>query len=70
MLRRSAALAWHRRWLSLLSVAAQTALMETILRPGSPHLTERDDLEPPLGVLLAMERDVEGPVPSRLPLRG
>ena len=40
LLRRSAALAWHRRWMGLLSVAAQTALAESILHPGSPQLTE------------------------------
>ena len=40
LLRRSAALAWHRRWSSLLSVAAQTALAQTLSHPGSPHLDE------------------------------
>ena len=69
LLRRSACLAWHRRWLSLLSVAAQRALAETLLRPGSPHLEERDALEPPLGELLPMERLAEAPEPSRLPPR-
>ncbi len=47
LLRRSAALAWHRRWMILLSVAAQTALAETLLAPASPHLTELVGDPPP-----------------------
>ena len=69
LLRRSACLAWHRRWLSLLSVAAQKAIAETLLRPGCPHLEERDALEPALGELLPSERLAESPEVSRLPLR-
>ena len=69
LLQRSAQLAWHRRWLGLLSVAAQTALAETLLRPGSPHLQERDAAEPQLGDLFA-EVLAAPPAASRLPLRG
>ena len=49
LLRRSAALAWHRRWLSHLSVAAQLALAETLVAPLSPHLSAFDAVEPFLG---------------------
>ena len=69
LLRQTAALAWYRRWGCMLSVAAQTALAETLLAPTSPHLTELDGEPPPLGDVLATERDVEGPAFSRLPLR-
>ena len=53
LLRRSAAFAWHRRWSTLLSVAAQTALAQTLLHPGSPHLDEAAGYESFLGDLLA-----------------
>ena len=46
LLRVSASMARHRRWLGILSIAAQTALCETLLHPGSPHLTERNAAEP------------------------
>jgi len=65
LLRASARMAWHRRWLGLLSVAAQTSLVETLLRPGSPHLSERDAEEPLLGEL-PPERLADPPQPSRL----
>ena len=66
LLRSSAALAWHRRWLSLLSVAAQVALAETLVAPGCPHLTELGAEPPPLGDLLAEQRGLEPPPASRL----
>ena len=69
LLRRSATLAWHRRWMGLLSVAAQTALAESLLAPTSPHLTEIDADPPALGDLLVDHRDAEPPEISRLPLR-
>ena len=69
LLRLTAALAWHRRWMCMLSVAAQTALAETLLAPCSPHLSERDGEVPDLGDVLAGGRDIEGPSFSRLPLR-
>ena len=66
-LRLSVRTAWQNRWLNILSVAAQTAVSETLLAPGSPHLTEIDGDEPPVGELLAL--DVEAPVFSRMPMR-
>ena len=68
LLRRTAALGWHRRWTCLLSVAAQRALATTLLEPsatlalGSPGLNEPD---------LAEVLQGAGPElgPSRLPLR-
>ena len=69
LLRRSAVSAWRRRWETLLSVAARTALAETILLPGSPHLTERNGDAPPVGDLLALgcAYDDSAAAVSRLP---
>ena len=54
LLRRLAQVVWYQRWIRMLSVAAQTALVETLLRPSSPRLTELDgdtpDLSGGLGV--------------------
>ena len=69
LLRRSASLAWHRRWSTMLSVAAQRALAEPLLAPGSPHLSEVVVAEPPLGELLAGPIAADPAGPSRLPLR-
>ena len=52
LLRRPAALAWHRRWIPHLSVAAQLALAETLLAPLSPHPSELNAAEPFLGDIL------------------
>ena len=70
LLRGSAALAWHQRWLTFLPVAAQMALAETLLAPLSPHLSELDAAEPCLGQILADHARAEPPGFSRLPLRG
>ena len=69
LLRGTTLLAWHRRWLSMLSVAAQTALAETLLAPTSPHLTELDGAMPHLGDVLTMLPELDPPEFSRLPLR-
>ena len=42
LLRQSIRMAWHRRWLGLLSVAAQTALADSLLKPEGPHRWEID----------------------------
>ncbi len=68
LVRRSAALAWHRRWSSLLSVAARTAFAQTLLHPGTPHLHEAARHEPFLGDLLAGWERAETLACSRLPL--
>ena len=65
LLRVSASMAWHRRWLGMLSIAAQTALCETLLHPESSHLTERDAAEPLLGEL-PPELLADAPGPSRV----
>ena len=39
----------------MLSVAAQTALVETLLRPSSPHLTELDGHTPDLSDVLCVK---------------
>ena len=65
LLRASAAMAWHRRWMNLLSVAAQVSFSETLVAPGSSHLTELGAEPPPLGDLSAEYRGADPP-PSRL----
>ena len=67
LLRRSAQVAWYQRWIRILSVAAQTALVETLLRPSSPHLSEQDGTPPDLSDVLCVDR--EAPSFSRLPPR-
>ena len=67
LLRRSARLAWHRRWLGFLPVAVQRALAESLLAPTSHHFTEQSSTEPALGEVLAGVAEV--PAGSRLPLR-
>ena len=52
ILRHSAALAWYRAGAPF-SVAAQTALGQTLFHPGSPHLDEAAGYESFLGDLLA-----------------
>ena len=56
-------------WLGMLSVAAQTALAETLLAPTSPHLTEIDGEVPYLGDVLTTLPEMDPPGFSRLPLR-
>ena len=70
LLQRSALLAWQRRWMNLVSVAAQTALAETLVTPGSSHLTEIDGYSPDLADVLHAARTELQPTASRLPLRG
>ena len=68
LLRRAAALGWHRRWTCLLSVAAQKALASTLLEPsarvplGPPGLDEPDLAE-------VLQQAGAEASPSRLPLR-
>ena len=44
----------------MLSVAAQTALVETLLRPSSPHLTELDGNTPDLSDVLCVREARDG----------
>ena len=67
LLRRSAQAVWYQRWIRMLSVATRTALVETLLRPSSPHLTELDGDTPDLSDVLCVDR--ECPAFSRLPPR-
>ena len=67
-LRRSAAVAWRRRWWGLLGVALQRAVVSTLL--GSAWLSPAQpaaDAAPDLGDVLALG---DAPLPSRLHLRG
>ena len=65
LLRRSVEFAWHRRWLTLVSVAIQVATAESLLEPTSSHKTEVDGHTPCWTELPG--RDC--PACSRLPLR-
>ena len=67
-LQKSAALAWGRRWINMLSVAAQAALAETLVAPGSNHLTEIDGDAPEIADLL-LDDGPPAPSASRRPLR-
>ena len=67
VLQRRARLAWHRRWLSMVSVAVQVAVAESLLEPMSHHRTELDSITPLFSDLPG--RDAVVPC-SRLPLRG
>ena len=67
LLRRSAKLAWYQRWIRMLSVAAQSALAETLKSPSSLHITELDRDSPDLSDVLCLDR--ECPTLSRLPPR-
>ena len=62
LLRRSAALAYTKRWWGILSVGAQTAAIDCILGQDSPVTLQGQD--PPLATLL-LWADL-GPEPSRL----
>ena len=57
LLKRSAASAWHRRWINMLSVASQIAVSETLLDPTNHHLTELGGEPPPLDDVLADDLD-------------
>ena len=66
LIQRSTQMAWHRRWLSLLSVATQTSLAESLLQPSGPQRAEFDGCTP----LCSEIRDDSPPAfCSRLPLR-
>ena len=62
LLRRSAALAYTRRWLSILAMGAQSAAIDCILGRG-PHVWVPHG-EPPLATVLA-DADI-APEPSRI----
>ena len=67
LLRRAAAMGWHRRWTCFLSAAAQKALASTLLDPvAAMPLGAAGVDEPDLAEVL-QQGGVEGP--SRLPLR-
>ena len=64
LLRRSAMSAWHKRWASMISIAAQIAI-SAFVSPASPHFTENNGDPPALGDVLA-EAPLD-PEVSRLP---
>jgi hypothetical protein len=68
LLRKSAQFAWQHRWLSLVSIAAQTTLAQSLSQPQSQHRDEFDGWAPDLSEALQGLR--EAPAVSRLPLRG
>ena len=62
--------AWHSRWWSILSVAAQRALVLSLIEVDSDAIKPLADFEPRVGDILADVRYELGAVESRLPLRG
>ena len=67
LLRKAAALAYHRRWCGILSTALQRTVATSLLdQPGMGNMPGAGP-EPPLGDLL--ETAMEIPELSRLPLR-
>ena len=66
LLQRSVQFAWHSRWLNLLSVASQTVLAESLIRPGMSSTADRDGPSPSLLELLT-NRSLEATSFSRLP---
>ena len=69
-LRRAAEFAWHSRWSSILSIAAQRALALSLTEVDSEAIKPFLGFEPKVGEILADVRYEIGPVVSRLPLRG
>ena len=69
-LKRASEFAWHSRWWSLLSVAAQRALALSLTEVQSEAIKPYAGFEPRVGEILADVRYEIGPVGSRLPLRG
>ncbi len=69
-LQRAAEFAWHSRWWSLLSVAAQRAFALSLIEVDCEAIKPLADYEPKVGAVLADVRyELESAV-SRLPLRG
>ena len=69
-LKRAVEFAWHSRWWSLLSVAAQRAFALSLIEVDCDAIKPLADFEPRVGDILADVRYELGPVLSRLPLRG
>ena len=69
-LRRAAEFAWHSRWWSLLSVAAQRAFALSLIEVDCEAIKPLADFEPKVGAVLADVRYELESVVSRLPLRG
>ena len=62
--------AWHSRWWSILSIAAQRALALSLTEVDSEAIQPFVGFEPKVGEILADVRYEIGPLVSRLPLRG
>ena len=69
-LQRAAEFAWHSRWWSLLSVAAQRAFALSLIEVDCEAIKPLADFEPKVGAVLADVRYELESVVSRLPLRG
>ena len=69
-LQRASEFAWHSRWWSILSVAAQRALALSLIEVDGDAIKPLADFEPRVGEILADVRYELGPFSSRLPLRG
>ena len=69
-LQRASEFAWHSRWWSILSIAAQRALALSLTEVDSEAIKPFVGFEPKVGEILADVRYEIGPIVSRLPLRG
>ena len=69
-MRRASEFAWHSRWWSILSVAAQRAFALSLIEVDCDAIKPLADFEPKLGAVLADVRYELEPAVSRLPLRG
>ena len=69
-LRKAPEFAWHSRWWSLLSVAAQRAFALSLIEVDCDAIKPIADFEPKVGEILADVRYEHGLGVSRLPLRG
>ena len=69
-LKRAAEFAWHSRWWSLLSVAAQRAFALSLIEVDCDAIKPVADFEPKVGAILADVRDKLESAVSRLLLRG
>ena len=69
-LQRAAEFAWHSRWWSLLSVAAQRAFALSLIEVDCEAIKPLADFDPKVGAVLADVRYELESVVSRLPLRG
>ena len=70
LIRKSAQIAWFRRWTAMMAVAAQSALAASLVEPSLAFLSGVNGPDPSLSALFEAEVYADAPATSRLPLRG